>query len=308
MKIFALGETVYDIIFKNGNIKDARAGGSALNTSVSLGRLGIDVSFISELGNDQLGSNILRFLADNGVNTQFIEQYPGYKTAIALAFLDDSNEASYTFYKDYPAKRLSSIHPHFEEGDLVLFGSFFSVTEGVRETMMHYLMDAKENGCILIYDPNFRKAHMNELEKLKPFIQENLSMADIVRGSDQDFNLIFGTNTAEESFELLMDYGCGNLIYTTGKNDVYMMTQDNKLRIPAPVIQPVSTIGAGDNFNAGLIWTLAEQEVSKKDMEHLHIKIIEKILQNGTAFAANACMSFENYISKDFADRISGIN
>jgi len=74
-RVFSIGETVYDIIFKNAQPIAAKAGGSTLNTSVSLGRLGLNVNFVSDLGKDMIGDTILRFLTANGVATSYIEQY-----------------------------------------------------------------------------------------------------------------------------------------------------------------------------------------------------------------------------------------
>jgi fructokinase len=55
MKILALGETTYDIIFKDSKPVDGRVGGSILNTAVSLGRLGIPVSMVALCGSDEIG-------------------------------------------------------------------------------------------------------------------------------------------------------------------------------------------------------------------------------------------------------------
>ncbi len=74
-RIFTIGETVYDIIFKDGNPIAARAGGSTLNSSVSMGRLGLPVHFISEFGMDQVGKFIVEFLKDNKVNTDHLQLF-----------------------------------------------------------------------------------------------------------------------------------------------------------------------------------------------------------------------------------------
>jgi fructokinase len=302
-RIFAIGETVYDIIFKNTQPVAAKAGGSTLNTSVSLGRLGLDVNFISDLGNDIVGDIILSFLSANGVSTACIERYDNRKTSIAIAFLNEKNDASYTFYKDFPEIRLSRLKYDFEEGDIILFGSIFAVTESLRPAVLKFIHHARAKGCILIYDPNFRKSHQHELENLKPYIIENLSLADLVRGSDEDFNLIFGLKNANDTFKFLLDKGCRNLVYTANSKDVFMMTEDHVVSAVVPVIEPVSTIGAGDNFNAGLIWTIANEGVTKKGMELLPVQIMEKILANGSLFASEVCMSYDNYISSEFAER-----
>jgi len=302
--IFTIGETVYDIIFKNAQPIAAKAGGSMLNTSVSLGRLGLDVSFISDLGKDVIGDTIINFLSENGVSTNFIEHYENRKTAIAIAFLDERNDATYTFYKDFPEKRLSNLKLDFQEGDIVLFGSFFALTESIRPVLLQFLNEARAKGCIVIYDPNFRKPHLHELKKLKPYILENIAFADLVRASDEDFNLIFGVDNATEAFKIIKEKGCGNLIYTANSLSVVMMSPYQTVSAKVPVIEPVSTIGAGDNFNAGLIWTLANYKINKEGMVNLPKIIMENILANGISFATEVCMSYENYISNEFASRI----
>jgi fructokinase len=300
-RIFTFGETVYDIIFKDSKPVEARAGGSMLNTSVSLGRLGLDVNFISDMGMDKIGINISRFLNENGVSTNHIQKYQDRKTAIAIAFLDENNNASYTFYKDYPENRLESLNLEFSEGDIILFGSFFAITHSLRPVLKKYLSLARDKGCIIIYDPNFRKAHVNELPQLEPYILENIKFSDIVRGSDEDFKLIFCARNHMEAFDIVIDNGCKNLIYTANREDVFMMSHDKTVNASVPAILPVSTIGAGDNFNAGLIWTLVNSGITKRSMDILPLEIMQKIVGNGTSFAAEVCMSFDNYISREFA-------
>ncbi len=304
-RIFTFGETVYDIIFKNSQPIAAKAGGSMLNTSVSLGRLGLVVNFVSDMGRDMIGDTISSFLSENGVSTNYIERYDNHKSAIAIAFLDDRNDASYTFYKDFPEDRLSTLKLDFQEGDIVLFGSFFALTENVRSVLMKFIRQAHEKGCILIYDPNFRKPHLNELEKLRPFIIENIALADLVRASDEDFNLVFGAKNASDAFEIVKDTGCSNLVYTANSQNVIMMSQDYKVTAKVPFIKPISTIGAGDNFNAGLIWTLVNHTHTKKGVEHLPKEVMAQIITNGISFAAEVCLSYDNYISMEFAEKLN---
>ncbi len=305
-RIFTFGETVYDIIFKNSQPIAAKAGGSMLNTSVSLGRLGLNVNFVSDMGMDMIGDTISSFLSENWVSTEYIQRYANHKTTIAIAFLDDRNDASYTFYKDFPENRLSNLSLDFKEDDIVLFGSFFALTESIRFVLMKFLRQAREKGCILIYDPNFRKPHLHELEKLRPFILENIALADLVRASDEDFNLIFGVNKASDAFKIVKDAGCSNLVYTANSREVVMMSQDHTVTSKVPFIKPVSTIGAGDNFNAGLIWTLVNTDLTKKAIQHLPKEVMEKIISNGIAFAAEVCLSYDNYISREFAEKHKG--
>ena len=69
-KVIGIGETILDIIFRNGLPTTAVPGGSVFNCIVSLTRAGIPVSFISETGNDRVGNIILQFMQENGVDTK----------------------------------------------------------------------------------------------------------------------------------------------------------------------------------------------------------------------------------------------
>ena len=300
-KIYALGETVYDIILKDDVPVAAKAGGSMLNSAVSLGRLGLEVNFVSDMGNDRLGDNIIKFLNDNGINTRYIQRNKNHKTYISIAFLDELNNANYSFYRDFPETRLSNIEIGFEANDIILFGSFFALTDALRSPLIKFLKLAREAGCIIIYDPNFRKSHLHELDKLKPYIIENIGFSDIVRGSDEDFKFIFNSNNVEEAYKNIFREGCTNLIYTASNNGVYVISADLKLHSEVPDIKVVSSIGAGDNFNAGVIWSIIENRLTKKDIEHLPEKSWNKLVQNGIDFASEVCQSYDNYISRDFA-------
>lgn len=300
-KVYGIGETVLDILFRNNKPEMATPGGSVLNALVSLGRLGVEANFISEYGEDNAGKYIDNYLKENLVNTNLVHRTGHYKTSIALAFLDEKNDASYSFYKDIPEKRLSNVEIDFDEDDIFLFGSFFSISDNVREPLIRLLSDANTARSIIIYDPNFRRPHLDELEHVKPFILENIGFADIVRGSDEDFDLIFGASSAEAAWHYVSEAGCSNLIYTSNKNQVAILSPGISLYLDVPPILTVSTVGAGDNFNAGIIWSLIREEITKRDLEHLPEKIWRLIAGRGIDFSAEVCKRNENYISVEFA-------
>ena len=299
--IFTIGETVYDIIFKQGKPVEAKAGGAMLNTSVSLGKVGLPVHFISEYAADPVGKTINQFLNENKVDTDFINQFEG-QTSLALAFLDENNNAEYVFYKNYPEERLTKKFPVIKENDIVLFGSFFSITKDIRDKMKEFLQYAHNAKAIIIYDPNFRKSHLKDLENVKPFIFENIEFADIVRGSDEDFSLIFNTSSAEKSFAKINKLGCSTLVYTT-KEKVFLQTNTLKIELNVPEIKTVSTIGAGDNFNAGLIYFFYKNKFLKNDLQTIDKSQWTEMLLSSIYFALEVCMSYENYISEEFAKK-----
>lgn len=302
-KIFGIGETVLDIIFKYGQPQAAKAGGSVLNSVVSMGRMELPVSFISEYGLDDVGNLIDNFLKNNGVNSSFVHRFHQGSTALALAFLDEKNDAHYSFYKDFPGKRLDIDFPVIEKDDIIQCGSFYAIWPEIREKFKKFIHGAKEKGALIIYDPNFRKTHLSELAILKPLIIENMQMASLLRGSDEDFKNIFGVNNPDEAWEVIKNY-CKCLVYTANVEGVYIRTPSFSGKFPVQKITPVSTIGAGDNFNAGMITSIYRNNIKKEQLEKLTEQEWSKVITTAVAFATHVCLSYENYISPEFAKEL----
>ncbi|HEC42810.1 MAG TPA: carbohydrate kinase [Bacteroides sp.] len=299
-RVFGFGETVLDIIFKNGQPVAAKPGGSVLNTFVSLGRLGWNPFFISEYANDDVGKIIDNFLTGNGVNTRYVSRFSDGKSALALAFLDSENNANYTFYKDFPKKRLQDLPADLSSEDIILFGSIYASSKEVRASVFRFLKMGKEKGCLIIYDPNFRKSHLSELEELKPRIIENIEYADIVRGSDEDFKLIFGLEDLSQVSDQV-NTERKVLLYTRNTRGVQVRFRSSSVNVPGEIITPVSTIGAGDNFNAGILLYLLQNGLHRKDLESIGDKDLQALAETGVKLASHVCMHYDNYISREFA-------
>jgi len=302
-KIYGIGETVFDIIFKNEQPQAAKAGGAMLNSTVSLGRIGLPVSFISEYAGDNVGKIIDNFLSENGVGTGYVDHYKDGKTKLALAFLNERNDASYTFYQDYPEKRLSIDLPVINKDDIILCGSIYSITCEIRKKFMNLITKSKENDAIVIYDPNFRPSHSSDLETLMPMIIENMQAAKLVRGSNEDFKNIFGANTPDEAWNVVRKY-CNCLVYTANSEGVYVRTISYSGKFGVKAIKPISTIGAGDNFNAGMMAAIFLNQITSDQLDKMEEEKWSKVISMGVDFATNVCLSYENYISLEFAEEL----
>ena len=278
-KVFGIGETILDIIFRNDQPQKAVPGGSVFNGLISLGRLNVPVSFISELGNDRVGDMIRDFMEDNHITTEFVDRFPDGKSPISLAFLDDDKNANYIFYKDYPAQRLEVPLPKIEKDDIFVFGSYYSLNPVLRTRMVEFLQYAQERKAIIYYDPNFRKAHAHEAIRLMPTVLENLEFADIVRGSDEDFQNLYGKSDAQKVYKEHIQFYCDRFLTTHGANGVNLHTRNFTRHFDSPQIQPLSTIGAGDNFNAGIIYGLLKYDVRHADLPSLDQDTWGKIIR-----------------------------
>lgn len=302
-KIYSIGETVLDIIFKDGQPMAAKPGGSSLNSLVSLGRLGLNANFISEYGNDPVGDLIDFFLKNNHVNTDYVGRYTNGKSALALAFLDEANNASYTFYKDFPPERLTNVPEITVQDDIVTFCSIYAITKAVRPNLVRFVHTAMKNRSIILYDPNFRAAHLHELEELRPLIMENFRMADFIRASDEDMRNIFGVHDSESAYRKVKDY-CPILVYTANTKGVTVHAPSGMYRFPVKKIEPISTIGAGDNFNAGIIFSLIRDNISRDMLNNLSGDQWGKVIETAVDFATEVCLSWDNYISEEFAEKV----
>ena len=300
-KVFGIGETILDIIFRNDQPQKAVPGGSVFNGLISLGRLNVPVSFISELGNDRVGDMIRDFMEDNHITTEFVDRFPDGKSPISLAFLDDDKNANYIFYKDYPAQRLEVPLPKIEKDDIFVLGSYYSLNPVLRTRMVEFLQYAQERKAIIYYDLNFRKAHAHEAIRLMPTVLENLEFADIVRGSDEDFQNLYGKSDAQKVYKEHIQFYCDRFLTTHGANGVNLHTRNFTRHFDSPQIQPLSTIGAGDNFNAGIIYGLLKYDVRHADLPSLDQDTWGKIIRCGMDLASEVCQSYDNYVSKEFA-------
>ena len=303
-KVIGIGETILDIIFEGNQPSAAVPGGSVFNGIVSLKRAGINVCFISETGNDLVGNIILQFMQDNGLPTEHVNVFPDGKSPVSLAFLNERNDAEYIFYKDYPKQRLDVLFPEIHEDDIVVIGSYYALNPVLREKIVELLETAKEKKAIIYYDPNFRSSHKNEAMKLASTIIENLEYADIVRGSIEDFFYMYGLNDTDKIYKDKIQFYCPNFICTAGAEQIALRTKNFRKDYPIEPLNAVSTIGAGDNFNAGLIYGMLKYDVRYRDLNGLNEEIWDKIIGYGKAFAAEVCKSFNNSVSKEFAEKL----
>ncbi len=258
-RIIGIGETVLDILFKDDQPQKAIPGGSTFNSIVSLGRAGVPCAMVTEVGGDHIGDIICRYLQDNGVSSEYVCRHPNVKSHISLAFLDEHNDAQYIFYKDHASVSLDGPLPVFGNDDVVLFGSFFAINPVIRTVVGGLLRAAREAGAWLYYDVNFRKPHIVDLPDVMPNIEENMRLADVVRGSMEDFDYLYGLHEGDEIYSRVSQY-CHKLILTDGARPIRVYTPNGCETYPVQTIETVSTVGAGDNFNAGYIYATMQGE------------------------------------------------
>jgi fructokinase len=328
--IVGIGETILDIIFKNDQPVAAVPGGSTFNALISLGRVlrpsksplkgdlegdssslplrgsGEGVVFVSEVGTDHVGDIIVSFLAENGVSAEYVNRRKNTKSHISLAFLDEHNDAQYQFYKDHANVSIENKFPEVKKGDIVVFGSFFAVNPVLRPLVKAFLESAYKAGAFIYYDINFRASHIDDIPFILPAIIENMKMSTVVRGSLEDFQYLYTTPehplSAAEVYERYIKPYCPCFICTNGGKPVELFTPALRAEFPSTPVETVSTIGAGDNFNAGFVYGVDKAYGEGKELafDKMPVEAWQPLIAYGQRFSSAVCQSFDNYVDKDF--------
>ncbi|MBR3564995.1 MAG: carbohydrate kinase [Paludibacteraceae bacterium] len=291
-RVIGIGETVLDIIFKNDEPQTAIPGGSTFNSIISLGKAGAQCIMVTEIGDDHIGDMICNYLIKNGVSTEYVCHHKGIKSHLSLAFLNENNDAQYVFYKDHASVTLDNKTPDFRPTDIVLFGSFFAINPTIRPKVREMLLSAHNAGAWLYYDINFRKTHIPDIPQVMSNIEENMRLATLVRGSMEDFAYLYNLQDTDAIYERVRPF-CPNLILTDGANGILFYTTKGCRHYPVRKITTVSTVGAGDNFNAGFIYALLH-DITSQDVR----------IDMAQRWSQDVCQQIGNNISDELVEQL----
>ena len=335
MKIVGIGETVFDIVFKDGKPQAAVPGGSVFNAIISLGRTAgaaaastaPRVIMATQMGKDNVAEIIIDFMQRNNVETTHAICVEGRQSTISLAMLDSRNDARYEFFRDSAMPQFQTPDIEFEPGDILLFGSFFAISPATSLQVRELVARARSQGVIIYYDINFRKGPHGNSPHIKDYIEENCALSTIVRGSSEDIGNIYGECTAEEAYRDHISSLCSNFICTKGADSTEVFSPGFHATYPVRKIETLSTIGAGDNFNAGVVYTLSQLPALAALSAPCAAPVAtlasgatpacsvipaaltlgkeewDKIVTTAHLFSAEVCQSYENYVPEDFLKR-----
>ncbi len=296
--IYTLGETLLDIIINHNDAITATPGGSMLNVAVSLARRNSAVALISELGDDNVGAKVKRFLEKEGIDTTLLQFYKTAKTSLALAFLDEHAKPSYSFYKTYPEHRTLKTSVPFAAVDYLIFGSVYSLDNAIRKDVVKIVKSAKKQRAVIVYDPNIRHAYHLDDNEMRKAVFQNIAFADIIKGSDEDFTNIFGKGEPRFWKQKIREINNRAIVVVTlGAEGAVLFVGDLQLKTAALETQVVSTVGAGDAFSAGLLIGLSRLKLKPDTISPDQWK---SVLEVAIAFSAEVCVSENNYVDKNF--------
>lgn len=252
-RALVIGEALIDIVERDGRVMGEHVGGSPLNVAVGLGRLGRGVDFLTHIADDDRGRRIAEYVESSGVRL-----VSGSKTAArtptAMAHLNEAGAADYEFDIDWRLSGTAEVAPPLvaHTGSIAAF-----LDPGCLATAA--LLDAYRTAATITYDPNVRPALITERGQAIARIDRLVEKADVVKASDEDLRWIDPGRSPEQIATAWQTLGPSIVAVTMGERGAFAVSAAGVVRVGAPPVQVVDTVGAGDAFMTGLIdalWSL----------------------------------------------------
>lgn len=249
-KIICFGEVLWDI-FPTHKI----AGGAPLNVCFHANNLGLNAQIISALGNDALGEELIDFLVQNNISTDFIHTNDTLPTSTVDIKLSENGNASYTIVENVAWDALfinENIKRAVTEANVLIFGSLAFRSEHNFEVLLQLIEKAQKTA----FDVNLRA----------PFYQQNiieklLHKSNIVKMNDDELDEIIGWYNLKDDLKdkmtfIIDTFNIETLIITAGKHGAYCMHDGILLHQKGFKVDVKDTVGSGDSFLAALVYKM----------------------------------------------------
>jgi len=293
--LLSCGDALIDFLpVKSADGRDAAvpvAGGSCLNIAVGMARLGAPAGFVGGISTDLFG----RIIADHALASQVELRYATRSEhQTTLAFVRTvGGEPQYAFYDEGTASR-NWVYRHgsipFEEIEAIHVGSTTLVDDQGAAQALAMLKDAR--GSVTIsFDPNCRpklvKHKTHYVERMNAFA----AIADIVRMSDVDFEFLYGGGDHAGRAKSFIEAGASLVVVTRGiKGAQAWHKQAGVVEVEAPTVNVVDTIGAGDSFQAALLFALrAIGRIKSESLARTNADELRRALSFASGCAALTC-------------------
>lgn len=290
-KIIAIGESVLDTLFVDGQPVKSFVGGRIACAAASLGSLGLPCVMLSECTTDSVGDIVVNYLSGHGVDTRLIDRYPDGATPFSAIFPNGSGKQIVN-YGVYPKTRFDIVWPRIDEDDIVLFGSLYAIDLPQRQRLYELLKYAVERRAILIYLPGFQHGIGYRLTKVMPHLLENLEISDIVIAHEQDIHDIFPGETGDEAYHGHIEFYCRNYVHLTRSLSLLMYSLG--LELPASKPATDNLLGWQAGLTAGIIAQLFEKNITRQQLLGLDSATWRGILVDARNRAEQAASSDEN--------------
>jgi fructokinase len=240
---------------------EQNAGGAPGNVAVAMTRLGHSAAFVGKVGSDMNGIFLRRSLDGAGVDTAWLRTDPAAATSMAFVTLSEGGERGFSFVRDADTK-LTADEIDAEvlsRAKIFHFGSLSLTHEPARTATLTALRLAREKGCIVSYDPNYRALLWPDEQTAADRMASVLDRVDILKVSEEELLLLTGTADIEAGGRALLSRGPSCVAVTQGAKGATVCLPSGCVHtgtFPGPV---ADTTGAGDAFTGGFLSQLLER-------------------------------------------------
>lgn len=275
--ILTIGEILVDIF------PDYRhTGGAPFNFAVHLKNLGVPVRFITRVGKDDDGQEILRLMKSLGFQLDNVQIDPGHPTGKVLITLNKQGVPRFEILKnmayDYISPDSAMVNLLEKDIDIIYVGTLVQRSEAGYGNMQKILAKKRKSTKIL-YDVNLRPECYN-----RKIIISTLNRCDLLKLNDEELMVIktmLGVDLNETAFltYLRENFEIDMIALTRGSRGSRLVCDKGDFStVPEPVAEIKDTVGAGDAFAAIL------------SAGYVHGWNPEKILTQATRLARSVCM------------------
>ncbi|WP_411953984.1 sugar kinase [Alkalibacillus sp. S2W] len=269
--VFTLGETM--VVFQPDQYAPLdyvhqfpkKIGGAESNVAIGLARLGHQVSWFSQLGDDPFGRFILKTIRGEGVDVstcQFTRESP-----TGLLFKEQLSPDDLNVYYYRHQSAASMMTPDQLDEDAVSQAKILHITgitpalsKSAYDTTMRAIKIAKAHGVTVTFDPNLRLKLWSE-DRARLVLQEIASLADVILPGIDEGEFLTGETEPEAIAKALNPQGDKTIIVKLGDEGAYYATAGEDGYVSGfKVRRVVDPVGAGDGFAAGIISGLLSGE------------------------------------------------
>ena len=269
--VVALGEILIDFTYSGTNaegkkIYEENPGGAPANCVCAAVKLGGKGAFIGMTGHDSFGEDTRAVLNSLNVDTSGMRYCDNQHTTLAFVSLAPNGERTFSFCRNPGAD--TQITPEdldkdmLENARILHIGSLSLTDEPAKSTTLTAIEAVKKAGGLISYDPNYRANLWHGRTDAIPLMKSIFPMADSVKVSDEELELLFGKGIShEDGAQQILSLGPSLVLITLGAKGVYYATKKGFCgQLSVPKVKVADTTGAGDSFNGGLLYRLTRRE------------------------------------------------
>ena len=254
-------------------------GGSPANVACALARLGVKTGFVGKVGDDAMGQRVKTVLDACGVDTSNMILDEDLRTPVAVVHRKDGKK-SFTFYRGADTADTHFVEDEiddsiFDDCKVFNFSSFPLSREPSRSTVLNAVVKAKESGARITFDPNIRLSIWDSPEQAREIILQALTLADILKISEDDFQFLFpGMDEREACEQIYLENGTEMIVITRSDRGCYAYVNQDSYLSSAYDVKVVDTTGSGDAFLAGIIFNIMKLNKNVHDLSSVEITVM----------------------------------